>query len=575
MSIRTAISTTLLAALAAASPARAQTAASPRFQVDLVAVASAQLPALQSFTLGQGSNGRWLLVGGRTNGLHLFVTSTHGGTTPPPNAFPPTHANQSLWVLEPATRRAWSASVTSLPPSISDALSANNAQSSQAGDMLYVLGGYGWSTQAQSMITFPTLTAIALDETIAAIVAGQPFASYFQQTSTYYDCIAYGSQAYNQCFANYNACPGPAPCPCAAGPGFQACLQQGNTTCLAAQQAAIGQCNQLVRSGQVAGLPTNSGAYTKVAGGGLEMLGDTYVLAFGQDFEGLYSVNEGDYGKWPVNQTYSESVLALSITPKPLAAAALQQVLQDPNDPGRQFHRRDLNVVPGLDTDGKTPIVQALGGVFVPGQDAAYQEPILISGAAPGMTVAVTPFAQRMSQYECAVVPLFDRAAGGGLTDLLFGGISLYYVDEKTGKLKVDSGLPFISAISALARSAGGTWSEFYRVQPMVLGGQPARVGADAKFLRHPAVAAAPNGVIYLDAITTRTLIGWMFGGILAESANPGATNKGTAASSQLFEVWLDPTPPPANYWASTAAAPAVVITPNNDTAKKAPGTTP
>jgi hypothetical protein len=47
---------------------------------------------------------------------------------------------------------------------------------------------------------------------------------------------------------------------------------------------------------------------------------------------GMYSLNEGDYGKWPVNQTYSESVLALGITPKPLTAAILQQAQQDPSD---------------------------------------------------------------------------------------------------------------------------------------------------------------------------------------------------------------------------------------------------
>jgi hypothetical protein len=566
MKIRTALPT-LLALLGATLAARAQTPTPPRFQVELNAVDSFKLPALHSFTAGRGSDGKWLLVGGRTNGLHLFVSSTQGGTVPPPNAFPPTNANQTLWVIDPATGQSWSAPVTNLPPAISDALSANNAQSAEADGNLYVLGGYGFSTQSQSMITFPTLTAISLDETIAAIVAGQPFASYVQQTSTYYDCVAYGANAYNQCFNPYNACPTTPPCPCATGPGFQECLQKGMAQCLTAQQQAIAQCNQLVRAGQVTGLPTNSGAYTKVTGGGLERMGDTYYLVFGQDFEGMYSVNEGDYGKWPVNQTYSESVLALSITPKPLAAAVLQQVLQDPSDPARQYHRRDLNVVPGLDTDGKTPIVQALGGVFVPGQDAAYQEPILISGSAPGMKVSLETYAQRMSQYECAVLPLFDRTSGS-LTDVLFGGISLYYVDEKTGKLKVDSGLPFISAISALTRSGSG-WSEFYRVRPMVLNSKPARIGADAKFLRNPAVAAAPNGVIYLDALTQKTLAGWMFGGILADSANPGASNSGTVASSQLFEVWIDPSPAPPDYWASTGAAPAVVITPNGDTAKK------
>jgi hypothetical protein len=97
----------------------------PRFTVDLVDVDSSTLPALQSFSAAQGSSGKWLIVGGRTNGLHLFVQSSNGGTTPPPNAFPTTSANQNLWVIDPFSVKAWSAPLSSLPAPISDALSAN------------------------------------------------------------------------------------------------------------------------------------------------------------------------------------------------------------------------------------------------------------------------------------------------------------------------------------------------------------------------------------------------------------------------------------------------------------------
>jgi hypothetical protein len=585
MRIRAAI----LTLLCAAAPLLAQTTApppptppmpltatvGPRFMVALVDVDSSALPALQSFSAAQGSSGKWLIAGGRTNGLHLFVQSSNGGTTAPPNAFPTTNANQNLWVIDPVAVKAWSAPLSSLPAPISDALSANNAVYYAADGNLYVIGGYGWSTATSQMTTFSTLTAINVDQTIAAIIAGTPFTSYVQQISTYYDCITAAQNALNNC--PVNACPQTPPCPCTPGSTYQQCLQQGLQQCVAQQPAVISQCIKNVQAGKYSGIPTNSGAFTAVAGGGMEKLGNMYALAFGQNFQGLYSVNEGDYGKWPINQVYAEAVTMLMIQPKPLTAATLYQAVQNPNDPMRQYHRRDLNVVPGLAADGVTPIVQALGGVFVPGQDSAYRQPILISTPKPPpvpvptlpINVTVDGYQQYMSQYECAVVPLFDRKAGA-LGNILLGGISLYYVDSKTGKLKADSGLPFISALSFLTRSATGAWSEYYRVAPITIGGVASRVGTDAKFMRNPAVAASPNGVIYIDTITTKTLVGWMYGGIMASTANPGsASGSGSTATGQLFQVWIDPTTPPPTYWASVTSAPQLIITPNSDTAKK------
>jgi hypothetical protein len=568
-------SCTALFALLLAVSVAAQTPAGPQFQVTLNDVDSSKLPALHSFAGAQGSSGKWLLVGGRTNGLHLFVSSSNGGTTPPPNAFPTTNANQNFWVIDPVARQAWSAPVTTLPQPISDALSATNAQSYSDGKTLYVLGGYGWSTKFSQMITFPTLTAIDVDNTINAIVAGTSVAPYIQQTSTFYDCPTAGTNAYNACAAPFNACSGGGAgsqgCPCAGGAGFADCVKAGFAACETKRAAATGDCGKSFRAGSVTGLPTNTnGFYTGITGGGLEHIGDTYYLVFGQSFQGLYSLSEGDYGKWPVNQIYPQRIVAMAINPSPLAAAVLTQLQQDPSDQTSQYHRRDLNVVPAVDTNGSL-LIEALGGVFVPGQDAAYQQPILISQpSSGGISASLQPYQQAMSQYECAVVPLVNRgAATSAMTNLMLGGISLYYVDDKTGKLKVDSGLPFISAISALTRAGDGSWSEFYRVAPITIGGSPARVGADAKFFRQPTVGASPNGVIYLDAIKQKTLVGWMFGGILATAPNPGASNSGTSATPQLFEVWIDPTPPPSGYWASTAAAAKVIITPNADTAKK------
>ena len=553
----------LLSLFFAATALAASAPAPPAFQVDLVPVDSSQLPALHSYSIGVGSNGQWLVAGGRTNGLHLFVASSNGGRTAPPNAFPPPNANTNLWVIDPVKRQAWSSPLSALPQSVADALGANNAEYYASNGYLYVIGGYGWNSKTQQMTTFPTLTAINIDAAIQAIVNKQSPASSIQQTSTYYDCIAYGQNQYNSCFATQTA-------GCQPGPNWQTCQNAAIATCVGQQATAVNTCATNVQAGKTSGIPTNTGYYAKVTGGGMEHIGNTFFLVFGQDFEGLYSVDEGDYGKWPVNQVYTERVVSLAINASPLSAAVLNQLQQNQSDPMRQFHRRDLNVVPALAADGTTARIAVLGGVFVPGQDAAYRQPILIDSTSPAAIVpTIETFQQSMSQYECGVVPLFNRAGGSSaLTYISIGGISLYYVDAKTGKLKVDSGLPFISALSALTLLPDNTWSEYYRVAPIAINNVPALVGTDAKFVRNPQVAASANGVIYLDTIAQKTLVGWMYGGIQAQSPNPGASNSGTAATSQLFEVWIDPTPPGGTYWATTANAPQITIAPNADTAK-------
>lgn len=527
-----------------------QTPAPPRFTVELRPVDSSRLPALQSFSVGQGSDGKWLIIGGRTNGLHLFVQSSNGGTTPPPNAFPTKSANTDVWVIDPAARRAWSAPLKGLPVNIADSLAATNAQFAQDGNTLYIIGGYGMNSQTQQMTTFGTLTAIKVNETINAVINKQSFQSFIQQTSTYYDCPQYVSTQYNSCFNTESG-------KCKQGPGWGDCQRRAQATCNAKKPAWTQQCIASLPSATTpitTSVPTNTGYYARVTGGGLEKIGNVFYLVFGQQFEGLYSVLEGDYGKWPVSQVYTERVAALRLTPEPLSAAVLNVVLQDPSDASAQYHRRDLNVLPALAPDGKTPRIVAHGGVFVPGQDSAYRSPIFIDpGAQPGVfKVRVDKYEQVMSQYDCAVLKMFNRATtGGSMINVFFGGISLYYLDSKTGQLKQDTGLPFINSMSSLIYAPNGTWSEYVRLAPL-----DGLMGTDAKFMRNPQVAAAENGVIYFDTLRQNTLVGYVYGGILAARPQAGdATGQYSKASNALYEVWVNPTQPPPRYWVATRTA--------------------
>lgn len=61
----------------------------------------APFPTLQSFSAGMTRSGEWVLIGGRTNGLHNF---TNKGI----ENFPPAHQNDRIWVYDPVRDRSWS-----------------------------------------------------------------------------------------------------------------------------------------------------------------------------------------------------------------------------------------------------------------------------------------------------------------------------------------------------------------------------------------------------------------------------------------------------------------------------------
>src|SRR5215510_15567985 len=66
------------------------------------------MPGIHSFAFAE-SNGKWLFIGGRTNGLHGFLT---------PFAFETAYANDTITVVDPVANVNWTASTASLPDSI-------------------------------------------------------------------------------------------------------------------------------------------------------------------------------------------------------------------------------------------------------------------------------------------------------------------------------------------------------------------------------------------------------------------------------------------------------------------------
>jgi hypothetical protein len=303
----------------------------------------------------------------------------------------------------------------------------------------------------------------------------------------------------------------------------------------------------------------------KVAGGGLKAWQNTFYLIFGQDFSGVYSIQNYQYDRAGGQfQQYTEKVRVFTLNPD-LSINAYNRI-DGGYDPSQPYHRRDLNVADIIQADGATPAACIYGGVFRAGQTAGYTTPIDLTFATTPSTVAVRGgFQQALNHYDCANVTIFDTTSSSSFTTF-FGGISQYHYDVATNTLVEDqqnfpkgvNGLPFINSISTIQHQpAAGAFAQF--IQPTAL---PALVGTDAQFLASPTLQTSgqlfPNGVINLAKLSGRTLVGHIVGGI--ESYGPYSLlvkqKPSTVASTRLFEIWITPGTTPVIPMPAFAAAP-------------------
>ncbi len=140
------------------------------YRLALEEVSIPGLPGLHSFAFAQ-ADGKWLIVGGRRDGLHARQ---------PFNAFPAAQNNNQLYVLDIGSNQLWSASLSGLPAAVQEQLQSTNMNFHQLGDTLYITGGYAYSPSATDHITFPRLTTLIVSQTINAIQQAQPIVPFVQ-----------------------------------------------------------------------------------------------------------------------------------------------------------------------------------------------------------------------------------------------------------------------------------------------------------------------------------------------------------------------------------------------------------
>jgi len=150
----------------------AQFGAQPPFKLQIEPV-STKVPGTHSFAFAQ-SGTKWLIIGGRTNGLH--GSSSNDG-------FPTEYANNNVIVIDTVSWQSWKSSLSILPYSIADPLRSTNMQYYHDGTYLYMVGGYGKDSVLNKYVTFSSLSAVHVDNMINAVVTSGSIAPHIRQIS--------------------------------------------------------------------------------------------------------------------------------------------------------------------------------------------------------------------------------------------------------------------------------------------------------------------------------------------------------------------------------------------------------
>lgn len=259
----------------------------------------------------------------------------------------------------------------------------------------------------------------------------------------------------------------------------------------------------------------------RVCGGELAMLGNSFYLIFGHNFNGRYS----DPPVPTFTQKYTEQIRKFEIADN---GTSLQIQNYTAFTDTNNFHRRDLNVGHVIRPNGSEALV-AYSGVFQKNVNLPWPSPVLIDSS--GGTLQ-SGFTQLLNNYTCGMVPVYD-ALQGNMHTVFLGGMSWYTYDAQNNAWVYDSLVPFVSEVGMLTNYSNGQWAQ--SVLPLRMNGLQ---GSNAKFIAVPTPGQYANDVIHLRNLPGRTLAGYLYGGIQSQLPNLSPV---TTAVDTVYRVWITP----------------------------------
>ena len=262
-----------------------------------------------------------------------------------------------------------------------------------------------------------------------------------------------------------------------------------------------------------------------LTGGQIGYLDSTFYLCGGQKFTGRYN----PMGGASYVQAYGNSIRKFELVDDGTNLSIANY--SESSDP-THLHKRDYNMSPQIFPNGDHGFTM-WSGVFDP-NDLPYLYPVDVTASGHS---ANTGFNQYLSQYHSAKLPIYD-ADSNAMHTVFFGGMSQYTMDN-TGNLVKDDNVPFVKTISMVTRSSDGSMVETNLSIEM-----PTLVGSGAEFI------PVSDANLYLDKEilkindipTSKTLVGYIYGGIESTQPNIFFSNNGTqsSASSLVFKVYIN-----------------------------------
>ena len=278
---------------------------------------------------------------------------------------------------------------------------------------------------------------------------------------------------------------------------------------------------------------SSSNSNFKSTGGELGQIGSDFYLSFGQDCEGLYCIT---------SETYTNSVIKFSTTPS-LESINIEGILYRAEGAYSGFRRRDYTLVPFIESN--IDVLLALGGPFTAGlPPKVWTNVISING---DLSYNNNFLNQQANQYRNGFLSMHSVATGYSYL-ATFSGISTLYWDE-SGNLNYNANAPFGNILELISYDGNSHASrEYANLTPLCVyksDGSCVYVGADADFVPVNDNNIFDNrGILNMDAITKKTLVGYLYGGIVADTQSVFFTG-GSNASNYIFAVYV--TPPSIN----------------------------